>query len=97
LAAVHPEQRQALELAFFAGLSRSEIASRLGDLAVRLAGTIPASAPPAGLRQRVLAEAVPPRAVLALVRGETLNWQPTPFAGVSVARLYEDPIRGDLT
>jgi len=66
-------------------------------LAVRLAETIPDSAPPAALRQRVLAEAVLPRGVVALVRGQKLNWQPTPFPGVSVARLYEDPIRGDLT
>jgi anti-sigma factor ChrR (cupin superfamily) len=26
-----------------------------------------------------------------------MNWQPTPFTGVSIARLYEDPIRGELT
>jgi RNA polymerase sigma-70 factor, ECF subfamily len=31
LAAVPPEQREALELAFFAGLSHSEIAERLGE------------------------------------------------------------------
>lgn len=68
-----------------------------GDLAVRLATTIPASAPPAGLRQRVLSEAVLPRGVMALLRGEKMNWQPTSFTGVSVARLYEDPVRGDLT
>jgi anti-sigma factor ChrR (cupin superfamily) len=37
-----------------------------------------------------------PRGVVALVRGQQMNWQPTPFAGVSTARLYEDPIRGEL-
>jgi anti-sigma factor ChrR (cupin superfamily) len=67
-----------------------------GDLAVQLAGTIPASAPPAGLRHRVLTEAVLPRGVVALVRGAQMNWQPTPFEGVSMAKLYEDPIRGEL-
>jgi anti-sigma factor ChrR (cupin superfamily) len=68
-----------------------------GDLAVRLAETIPASAPPAALRHRVLAEAVLPRGVVALVRGGQMNWQPTSFPGVSVARLYEDSTRGELT
>lgn len=67
-----------------------------GDIAVQLAGTIPASAAPAGLRQRVLKEAVLPRGVVALVRGAQLNWQPTSFEGVSIARLYEDPVRGEL-
>jgi anti-sigma factor ChrR (cupin superfamily) len=67
-----------------------------GDIAVQLAGTIPASAPPAGLRQRVLTEAVLPRGVLALARGAQVNWQPTSFDGVSMARLYEDPVRGEL-
>jgi anti-sigma factor ChrR (cupin superfamily) len=67
-----------------------------GDIAVRLAGTIPASAPPEGLRQRVLSETTLPRGVAALVRGAQLNWQPTSFEGVSMARLYEDPVRGEL-
>jgi anti-sigma factor ChrR (cupin superfamily) len=67
-----------------------------GDLAVQLAGTIPVSAPPAGLRHRVLKEAVLPRGVLDLVRGKEMNWQPTPFTGVSMTRLYEDPVRGEL-
>lgn len=67
-----------------------------GDLAVRLAGTIPASFPPASLRHRVLAEAVLPRGVVALVRGSNRNWTATPYDGVSIARLYEDPVRGEL-
>ncbi|HEV8042979.1 MAG TPA: cupin domain-containing protein [Bryobacteraceae bacterium] len=67
-----------------------------GAMAVQLAGTIPASAPPAALRSRVLTEALLPRGVLALVRGAQMNWQPTSFEGVSMARLYEDPIRGEL-
>jgi|HubBroStandDraft_6_1064221.scaffolds.fasta_scaffold247045_2 quercetin dioxygenase-like cupin family protein len=67
-----------------------------GGVAVELARTIPASAPPASLRQRVLAEATRPTGVLALVRGKDMQWQPTAFAGVSVARLYEDPSRGEL-
>ena len=67
-----------------------------GDLAVQLARTIPASAPPASLRRRVLNEAVLPRGVVALVRGAQMNWQPTQFDGVSMAMLYEDPIRGEL-
>jgi anti-sigma factor ChrR (cupin superfamily) len=71
--------------------------SETGDLAVRLAETIPASTPPAILRQRVLSEAVLPRGVVALVRGANMNWQPTPFNGVSIARLYEDTARGELT
>jgi anti-sigma factor ChrR (cupin superfamily) len=66
------------------------------ELAVDLAGTLPASAPPVELRQRVLAEAVLPRGVLALARGGQMHWQPTGFDGVSMARLYEDPIRGEL-
>jgi anti-sigma factor ChrR (cupin superfamily) len=66
-------------------------------LAIQLAGTLPASAPPAGLRQRVLRDAVLPSGVVALVRGERMDWQETPFTGVSIARLYEDPIRGELT
>ena len=65
-------------------------------LAVHLARTIPASAAPAALRQRVLQEAVLPRGVIALARGDRMNWQPTPFTGVTMARLYEDPIRGEL-
>jgi anti-sigma factor ChrR (cupin superfamily) len=68
-----------------------------GDLAVRLARTLPVSVPPARLRGRVLAEAVLPRGVVALVRGGAMKWQPTPFTGVSIARLYEDPTRGELT
>jgi len=68
-----------------------------GDLAVRLAGTIPPGTPPAGLRDRVLAETVLPRGVLALVRAGKMNWQPTAFTGVSVVRLYEDPARGELS
>jgi anti-sigma factor ChrR (cupin superfamily) len=76
-------------------LCQAEV-SESGDLVVRLAGTLPPSTPPAGLRQRVLAEAVLPRGVVALVRGANVNWKPTPFTGVSVARLYEDP-RGALT
>jgi anti-sigma factor ChrR (cupin superfamily) len=68
-----------------------------GDLAVQLAGTLPASAPPAALRHRVLTEAVLPSGVVALVRGAEINWQPTSFTGVSTATLYEDPVRGELT
>jgi anti-sigma factor ChrR (cupin superfamily) len=68
-----------------------------GELAVQLAGTIPSFTPPAGLRQRVLAEAVLPRGVVALVRGAKMNWQPTEFSGVSIARLYEDATRGELS
>jgi anti-sigma factor ChrR (cupin superfamily) len=68
-----------------------------GGLAVELAATISAPAPPAGLRHGVLSEAVLPRGVVALVRSGNMNWQPTPFTGVSVARLYEDPVRGELT
>lgn len=67
-----------------------------GDLAVQLAATIPASVPPASLRQRVLREAVLPHGVVALVRGPQVNWQETLFEGVSIARLYEDPVRGEL-
>ncbi len=75
-----------------------------GDIAVQLARTIPVSAPPEGLRQRVITEAtlphgtetMLPRGVVALVRGAGVNWQPTPFEGVSTARLYEDPVRGEL-
>jgi anti-sigma factor ChrR (cupin superfamily) len=67
-----------------------------GDIAAQLAGTIPASAAPAGLRQRVLKEAVLPRGLVALARGAQLNWQPTSFEGVLMARLYEDPVRGEL-
>jgi len=67
-----------------------------GDLGVELAGTIPPSPPPAGLRQRVLAEAVLPRGLVALVRGAQMNWRPTPYNGITVARLYEDAARGEL-
>ena len=67
-----------------------------GNLAVELAGTIPAVTPPATLRSRVLSEAVLPRGLVALVRGAQLNWRPTSFDGVSIARLYEDPVRGEL-
>jgi anti-sigma factor RsiW len=68
-----------------------------GDLGVELAGTIPLSPPPDGLRQRVLAESVLPRGVAALVRGAQMNFRPTPYSGVTVARLYEDAARGELT
>src|ERR1700683_2822161 len=67
-----------------------------GHLAVQLAGTIPVSVPPAGLRHRVLTEAVLPRGVVALVRGGKMDWQHTPFEGVLMARLYEDPMRGEI-
>jgi anti-sigma factor ChrR (cupin superfamily) len=67
-----------------------------GELAVGLAEAIPTVLPPASLRQRVLNEAVLPKGVVALVRGQHMNWQTTPFAGVSIARLYEDPRRGEL-
>jgi anti-sigma factor ChrR (cupin superfamily) len=67
-----------------------------GDLAVQLAGTISASAPPSGLRQRVLTEPMLPRGVVALIRGQQMKWRPTPFKGVTMVRLYEDPIRGEL-
>ncbi len=67
-----------------------------GDLAVELAGMIPALAPPAGLRQRVLTEAVLPRGIVALVRGGKLNWRPTPFPGVTAARLYKDSTSGEV-
>ena len=66
------------------------------ELAVGLARTIPPSTPPASLRERVLTQAVLPRGVAALVRGQHLNWQETPFAGVSAARLYESPTQGEL-
>jgi len=68
-----------------------------GDLAGQLAGSMPTSAPPAALRDRVLREAVLPRGVVALVRGKQINWQETPFQGVFIARLFEDPARGELT
>src|SRR6202012_2149025 len=67
------------------------------DLAGQLARTIPVTAPPTGLPERVLAEAVLPRGVVALVRGANRKWQATPFAGVSIARLFEDHSRGELT
>jgi len=67
-----------------------------GELAVALARTIPVAVPPVSLRQQVLTQATLPRGVAALARGEHLDWQPTPFAGVSMARLYEDPVRGEL-
>ena len=65
-------------------------------LTVELAKTIPASTPPNSLRDRVLREAVLPRGVVALTRCGQMNWQSTPFEGVSMARLYEDPVRGEL-
>jgi len=68
-----------------------------GELAVALTKSLPASAPPPSLRQRVLSEAVLPRGVLALVRGKQIQWQETPFQGVFMARLYEDSARGELT
>jgi anti-sigma factor ChrR (cupin superfamily) len=67
-----------------------------GDIAVQLAGTMPAATPPEGLRQRVITETVLPRGVLALARGAQLNWQPTSFEGVFMAKLYEDAVRGEL-
>jgi anti-sigma factor ChrR (cupin superfamily) len=67
-----------------------------GDLAVQLAATISAAARPAALRGRVLTEAMLPQGVIALVRGARRNWQPTPFTGVSMARLYDDPLRGEI-
>jgi anti-sigma factor ChrR (cupin superfamily) len=67
-----------------------------GDLGVQLVESIPASAPPSELRRRVLAEASLPRGLLALVRGGLLEWRSTSFDGVSVARLYEDPMQGEL-
>jgi anti-sigma factor ChrR (cupin superfamily) len=69
---------------------------KFGDVAVELAGTLPASAPPPGLRHKVLTQAALPRGIVALVRGAEMNWRPTPFEGVHVARLFEDPISGDL-
>jgi anti-sigma factor ChrR (cupin superfamily) len=37
-----------------------------------------------------------PRGVVALARRSQMTWQSTPFDGVSMARLYEDPVRGEL-
>lgn len=69
---------------------------RSGELAVELARTLPTTDPPAALRARVLNEAVLPRGVMAFVRGAERNWQPTSYEGVSIAKLYEDPVRGEL-
>jgi anti-sigma factor ChrR (cupin superfamily) len=77
------------------GLCEDEV-RHSGHLAVQLAGTIPAAVPPTGLRQRVLNETVLPLGVVAFVRGAERDWHPTSFEGVSMARLYEDPVRGEL-
>ena len=34
--------------------------------------------------------------IVLLARGKNLDWQETPLAGVAIARLYEDPVRGEL-
>ncbi len=67
-----------------------------GDVAVELARSIPESAAPAALRSRVLLQASLPKGVVALARGANLKWHPTPFPGVTAARLYEDPVSGDI-
>src|ERR1700722_19987374 len=66
------------------------------DLAAGLACTIAVSVPSAELRRRVLSQAVLPSGVVALARGANLQWQPTPFPGVTMAQLYGDPVRGEL-
>lgn len=67
-----------------------------GDMAVALVEAMPLSAPPPGLRDRVLTEVPLPMGVAAMVRGSALQWQPTPFEGVSTATLYADSVRGEL-
>lgn len=85
------EQHLAL-CSFCAGEARAS-----SGLAAQLASVLPASAPPAELRHRVLTQAVLPRGVLALVRRDRIDWQPTGIEGVSIARLFEDPARGELS
>ena len=53
-----------------------------GDMAVELAQSHPLTKI-GGRRRRNL-------------RGAQMNWQATPFEGVSMARLFEDPVRGEL-
>ena len=48
------------------------------------------------MRERVLRDAKLPRGVLALARRENLEWQATAFEGISMARLFEDPVRGEV-
>jgi hypothetical protein len=65
-------------------------------LAVELPESMPASAPPANLRARVLSEAVLPRGAVAMVRGNALRWEHAVYPGVSPARLYQDTATGQL-
>jgi anti-sigma factor ChrR (cupin superfamily) len=71
-------------------------AREASDVAAGLASTIAVAVPPVELRRRVLSQAVLPSGVVALARGANLQWQPTPFPGVTMAQLYGDPVRGEL-
>lgn len=66
------------------------------DLAAELAAAPPTATPPAWVRERVLANAKLPRGVLALARRDSLEWKPTPFRGVSMARLFQHPAHGGI-
>jgi anti-sigma factor ChrR (cupin superfamily) len=80
----------------------AEVVRQSAEIAVSLARALPTVAPPSTLRDNVLNGASSPRSremprgVAALVRATQLNWQATSFAGVLIARLYEDPIGGDI-
>jgi len=77
--------------------SCAEAVRESSEQALTQGGSLLVAAPPASVRERLLSETALPRGVVALVRGQHVNWQETPFEGVFLARLYEDPARGELT
>jgi hypothetical protein len=71
---------------------------RSGNLAVSMIEALPPVAPPEGLLDRVrpvlpAGVAALPAGVAALCRGSEVRWQPTPFEGVFIHRLYDDRAR----
>jgi len=68
-----------------------------GDLLAAPLAAIDIAPPPASLRERVLKHALLPHGVVALVRGNQIPWQNTPFEGISTARLFENPVTGEIT
>jgi len=59
--------------------------------------------PPAGLKARLLERIAPPppiqgrlpEGVLALVRGGEGSWRETPFPGIAIKPLFQDPLSGN--
>jgi len=64
------------------------------ETAAQVACSLSESAPPASLRAQLMHRISTPVAVKRANEGE---WQPSPFPGVTVKRLFSDPVNGGVT